>query len=300
MSEAGIKISFIVVTYKRRELLQKCLDSIYMQINLPRPYEIIIVDNGGDAKFKKSADPEIEFNVISPKTNLGVTGGRNEGMRHAKGRYWFFIDDDAWWHQTNDAARLVEYLDANPKCGALAFKSLDLNGNIIESELSHPDKAFLSTSKQPVAVPYFYGGLCVLNGEAIKCAGNYPERFFYGMEEPDLSLRLIDAGYVIHYLPYVAVYHARSNQGRTAGAKYWHNMTLNKSRMAWRLLPLPYPLTILVAWSLKTLLVTHQPKIVFDIWRSLWAERRLLSAERKPIKPETIAYLKRIGARLLY
>ncbi|MBZ0302342.1 MAG: glycosyltransferase [Anaerolineae bacterium] len=295
-----MKLSFIILTYKRGELLKKCLESIIMQQGLPQPYEILIVDNGGDVSVSESANPDIHIRVITPPENIGPVAGHNLGMKHAQGQYWIFIDDDEWWHDADDAARLVHFLDTHPTCGAVAFKTIDLDGHVIPGELPHPDKPYILACRDPVEVPYFYEGVCALRAEAVQQVGDYPERYYYGMEGPDLALRMMDAGYRVYYEPDSAVYHARSPQGRTAGAKYWHNMTLNKSRMAWRLLPLPYPLTTLFIWSAKTLLETHRPAPVWAAWRNLWRERRLLAAERKPIKPETVRYLRQIGARLLY
>jgi hypothetical protein len=70
--------------------------------------------------------------------------------------------------------------------------------------------------------------------------------------------------------------------------------------MAWRFLPLPYPLTTGIAWSGLILLKTRRIGIVWRMWRQLWAERALLAQERKTLKPQTLKHLHRIGARLLY
>ena len=121
------------------------------------------------------------------------------------------------------------------------------------------------------------------------------------MEEIDLSLRLIDAGFHIIYDPLVATYHYKSNAGRSVvGDSYWKASAINKSRFAWRLLPQPYPLTTLFIWSVAALIKTRRLGIFWEIWKSIWTERDLIRSERKPVRPETIRYLKRIGARLLY
>lgn len=296
-----MKLSFIVITYKRGALLQDCLDSIYAQEELPRPCEIILVDNGGDAKVRPPTDPDVHLVVERPGDNLGVAGGRNLGIELAQGEYLIFIDDDAVWHRSDDVARLLTYLDKDPRCGAVAVKSLAPNGDLIVSELPHPDKEFAQELDEPTEVPYFYGVGHALRAEAVRLAGDYPARFFYAMEEVDLSLRLVDAKYHILYAPGVAVHHYKSNLGRpVVGARYWKNNAVNKSRMAWRLLPLPYPLTIMFVWSAAVFVKTRSLSALFEVWRVLWAERELLARERAPIKPETVRYLKRIGARLLY
>jgi GT2 family glycosyltransferase len=150
-------------------------------------------------------------------------------------------------------------------------------------------------------VPYFYGGGHILRAEAVRKVGDYPERFFYAMEEVDLCLRLIDAGYTILYDPSVAAYHHTDQVGRSVyGDRYWKRNTLNKTRVGWRLLPQPYPWTTLAVWSMATLVKTRKPGAVWEVWYDLWKERAQLAIERKPIKPQTVSYLHRIGARLLY
>jgi hypothetical protein len=99
----------------------------------------------------------------------------------------------------------------------------------------------------------------------------------------------------------VAAYHHTDQTGRIVfGEKYWKRNSLNKSRVAWRLLPHPYPLTTMLIWSIATLVKTRNPLAVWEIWRELWRERTLLRAEREPIQTTTVNYLKKIGARLWY
>jgi GT2 family glycosyltransferase len=122
----------------------------------------------------------------------------------------------------------------------------------------------------------------------------------YG-EEIDLSYRLLDRGYKILYAPQVQVDHYQSQSGRPQqGAAYWRLNALNKSRMAWRLLPLPYPLTTTLIWGLAAAYRTRRPGLAGIIWRQLWAEREALRQERRPIQPETAQYIQHIGGRLLY
>jgi len=81
----GMKLSFVIVTYKRGNLLQKCLDSVFEQQDLSRPYEVIVVDNGGDAEVAVPGHADIIFHLEQPGKNLGAAGGRNLGMSLAQG-----------------------------------------------------------------------------------------------------------------------------------------------------------------------------------------------------------------------
>lgn len=89
------KISVIIPTYNSGNTLKSCISSIQNQTL--KPFEIIVVNNGSsdgtDKKIKKQF-PKIK--LINLKTNTGVTGGRNTGIKNSslKADYLFFFDHD--------------------------------------------------------------------------------------------------------------------------------------------------------------------------------------------------------------
>lgn len=89
----NIKLSIIIPTYKRAELLLRCLTSIKDAIKIP--YEIIVVD---DSQEGEGASPSALFDVtyIKKSTNdrRGLAPSRNIALKHAKGEFVVFIDDD--------------------------------------------------------------------------------------------------------------------------------------------------------------------------------------------------------------
>jgi GT2 family glycosyltransferase len=297
--ENPVLISFIIITYHRGKALQACLDSISEQQDLPENCEVIIVDNGGDATFELPNDTTLHFHTEIMSANLGVAGGRNHGMAIARGEYLIFLDDDAVWHDPYDASRLVRHLKQNASVGAVAVQVRDIvNREVIEWLLPHPNKSYIRAVTEPIETPYYYGGGHILRASAVEKVGPYPERFVYGMEEIDLSLRLVDGGYKIIYDPQIAILHPFESSVR--GSRYWKTNAINKSRVAWRLLPQPYPWTITIIWSALAIVKTRSVSILLAILDTLFKERKLLRQERKPIRVETVKYLKRIGARLLY
>lgn len=295
-------VSVIVITYHRNAFLQSTIEAIYHQEGTPEAFEVLVIDNGGDAVVPSSPRAGVTVRVVTPERNLGVAGGRNLGMTLAQGDILVFIDDDAVWHDAHDMARFLSRFDASPECGCVAVRVLDpATGAVDQRLLPAPNKAALLAATEPREVPYFYGCAYAVRSQAIANVGMYPERLMYGMEEYDLSLRLIAAGYSILYDPDIAVLHYEAKAGRDfTGARFWAQQALNKSRVAWRQLPMPYPLTISLIWSGATLIKTRQPRAVLDIWRALWRERNLLRAERHVISRASVRRLKRAGARLLY
>jgi GT2 family glycosyltransferase len=291
-----MKLSFIVITYQRGALLQVCLDSIYSQRDLPTPFEVILIDNGGDAE---ADHPGLRLERVPE--NLGVAGGRNLGMTLARGDYWVFLDDDAIWAEDSCVARMVAHLDRDSQCAGVAVRSLAPDRSPIVAEYPHPNKVYLAGVGEPTEVPYFYGVGHALRASAVSQVGGYPARYFYAMEELDLSLRLIDAGWRILYDPACGVVHFHSTLGRPViGEVYWRRNMLNKCRVAWRLLPYRYLASTALIWGAAVLLRTRSPGAVGQVLRALWQERKTLRAERHRVKPETVRHLRRIGARLLY
>lgn len=295
-------LSVIVITYHRGPFLQQALESIYRQERIPGPFEIIVVDNGGDVVLGQSPRADVELRVVQPGRNLGVAGGRNLGMSLARGDYLISLDDDAAWHDPFDMARFLEVFAAEPECACIAGKILSPTTHAIDRRLlPAPDKDRLLRAETPIATPYFYGGVHALRAAAVRAIGGYPERLKFGMEEYDLSLRLVNAGYTILFHPGVAALHYDAQTGRDiVGGGRWVENAVNKTRVAWRLLPLPYPLTIGLVWSGAVLVKTAQPGAVLRMWRTLWGEREQLRAEREVISADAVRYLKHAGARLLY
>jgi GT2 family glycosyltransferase len=295
-------LSVIVITYHRGEFLQRALESIYAQEDIPSPFEVIVVDNGGDAVVGPCPRPDISLRVIQPGRNLGVAGGRNLGMSLASGSYLISLDDDATWHDTHDMARFLELFAADERCACIAGKILNPHTGAIDRRLlPAPNKERLLRATAPIATPYFYGGVHALRAESLRQIGGYPERLKFGMEEYDLSLRLVNAGYTILFHPEIAALHYEAVTGRDiVGGERWLENAINKSRVAWRLLPLPYPLTIGLVWSAAVLVKTARPGAIVEMWRTLWRERSILRAERTVISPDAVRCLKQSGARLLY
>jgi GT2 family glycosyltransferase len=97
-----MKISVIVPTYNSWNTLRECIDSILKQA--PRPFEVIVVDNAStDGTFEriqnskfKNQNYNLKLKIYRNEKNLGVTGGRNRGIKEAskKSDYLFFFDHD--------------------------------------------------------------------------------------------------------------------------------------------------------------------------------------------------------------
>lgn len=109
-------ISVIIPAYQSQETLSYCLRSVLNQEF--SDFEIIIVNNGSTDRTSEIIDEYIRLDEriksLYLPINRGPAGGRNAGIRIAKGKYIAFTDsDDEWFPQKLQIQ--LSFLKSNPK-----------------------------------------------------------------------------------------------------------------------------------------------------------------------------------------
>ena len=125
------RLSVVVPTYRRPELLRRCLRALLQQSIGPGTYEIIVVDDG-----RQDAVRELVHELASPDApalrylrphGRGPAGARNLGWRAARAPLVAFTDDDTiahpQWLEHGEAA-----LRAHPEWSALAGRVIVRRG----------------------------------------------------------------------------------------------------------------------------------------------------------------------------
>ena len=87
-------VSVIVPTYHRPERLRVALKSLAQQSF--QDYEVIVVNDAGDSVETVVAEMNHSgrLTLINHDRNRGLATSRNTGLRHAKGKYVCYLDDD--------------------------------------------------------------------------------------------------------------------------------------------------------------------------------------------------------------
>lgn len=92
-----VKISVVLPVYNVANYLRKCLDSLVNQTF--EDFEVICVNDGSTdlslGILEGYALTDSRFKIISQE-NKGLSGARNTGIQHVKGKYVLFVDSDDW------------------------------------------------------------------------------------------------------------------------------------------------------------------------------------------------------------
>lgn len=301
-------LGFIIITYNRPADALELLENISrLQEAANLLEEIIVVNNASTEDYTSvknfiASVPSLPFKYFEAPENLGVAKGRNFALKQSVAPILIMLDDDAVLQNKDALINLIQEFDTahtdRPKA-VVSFKVL-YYGNLQMQVNALPHKRFKEYSQKSFFETYYYaGGAHAVRREVMDRLGAYPDDFFYGMEEYDLSYRIIEAGYCIVYSDKIVMLHKESPQGRPANKEKLQMMWLNKSKVAYRYLPKKYFYSTALMWSLQYLRKTRLDlKGFFMGWKAVC--RISKSEKRKVLSPSSMAYLKKVKARLWY
>ena len=93
------RVSVIIPTYNRRELVLEAVDSVLNQTY--QDFELILMDDGSSDGTKNAARERYGDRLIYVyQEHQGVSVARNHGMELARGEYIAFLDSDDLWLPT--------------------------------------------------------------------------------------------------------------------------------------------------------------------------------------------------------
>lgn len=214
------ELSIITVNYNGLNDTCALIDSIPFNEDM----EVIVIDNGStenEAKVIQERYPYIK--VIRSDKNLGFAGGNNIGIKAAKGKYLYLINNDTIFKDFNPL-ELINRLQISPRIGVVCPKirfawgnnPIQFAGYTPLSPITIRNKAigFGEEDKgqydTPHPTPYTHGAAMMLKREVIDKVGLMPECYFLYYEELDWSMMITRAGYEIWYESASTIYHKES------------------------------------------------------------------------------------------
>ena len=299
------KIAIIIITYNRpADMLALAMNMEKLSSKKELLEEVIIVNNNSTESYDEvksfiQENPTTPFKFIESKENLGVSRGRNFAIEQSKAPILVLIDDDAEFQDTDALNRIHDAVTENPHAGILAMKILYFQNKQFQLN-AFPHKSFEKRKHlQSFDTYYFAGCGNIIVKEAFDKAGPFATDFFYGMEEYDLSYRVLEAGYSIKYIANIVLLHKESPEGRQTKSDKLRGMWVNKTKVAWRYLPMPSYFTTAIMWSIFFLLNSKFDLIGFI---NGWVAIVTIPFDEKRNKVSKLSqeYLDKVEARILY
>ena len=213
-------ISIITINYNGLKDTCALIESIPFREDM----EVIVVDNASkqdEASIIQNKYPQVK--VIKSKQNLGFAGGNNLGIKAAKGKYIFLVNNDTVFKDFN-LQSLIDRLESSPNIGIVCPKIRFAWGNNPLQFTGYTPLSKITVRNQaigfgeddhgqydtPHSTPYAHGAAMLIKREAIEKVGLMPKCFFLYYEELDWSIMFTRAGYEIWYEPTCTIYHKES------------------------------------------------------------------------------------------
>lgn len=224
------QISIIIVNWKVRPLLEKCLESILADTeNFSK--EIFVVDNDS-----RDGTPEMimadyhQVTMIALPRNRGFARANNLALKQSSGEYIFLLNPDTEI-QPGFFKTILAYFQAHPEVALLGPRILnsDLSQqasirrfpNLISQLLVlfkltkiWPDNKFLQKYlaadfdyNREQEVEQIMGAAMIMPRATYEKIGLFDQKFFLWLEEVDYCKRVKDAGLLIKYLPTASLIH---------------------------------------------------------------------------------------------
>jgi len=224
MLRKGICVSFLIVNWNGKHLLDDCIQSI-QNLNFPKnQMEIILIDNGskdGSYEFIRNKYPQIK--IIRLQKNYGFPEANNYGIKVAKGKYIAMVNNDVVLDR-NWIKFLIEKMEKNKKIAAIGGKVLLWNEK--NPAYNHNNQILCSWVKiNPITglsynftydlpyhkVDYLSGSAMLLRNSIFNKIGLFDKDYFAYYEETEIAARLIRIGKWVVYHPQAICWHKVSS-----------------------------------------------------------------------------------------
>ncbi|WP_291912440.1 glycosyltransferase [Chitinophaga sp. CB10] len=278
--ENPLKISVVVPSYKRPELLSRCLQALAFQEFKENEYEVIVVSDGPDDVTRKVTEnwqqlTNMQLRYYELPEKKGPAAARNLGWKHANAKLIAFTDDDC----IPDSQWLLHYWTA--------FKNDDtaqaFTGKVVVPLPQREQCTDHALNLSHLSTAEFITANCACNATAMELCGGFDERFRMAWrEDSDLEFKLLKANIQIKYVPRAMVEHPVNKapwgvsmrdqrKGVYNALLYSKYPDLYKVRVRQK----PRPLYYLMCLSLLGALVLlpfhpQQSALLFLIWVICW------------------------------
>jgi GT2 family glycosyltransferase len=230
-------LSILIVNYNTRDLLEKCLQSIF-EAEHGLSVEVFIWDNNssdGSAEMIVNMFPQV--NLVAFHQNVGYTRGINALVGQAKGEYFLLLHPDVELVPGSLQA-FLDFFSRHRRAGVLGGNLYYPDGTPNPCEILYPgftsDLLCLAfrlfrklreglglpraynplewDHKSAVPVNWVWNACMMVRREVFEKIGYFDEQFFVWYGDWDFCRRASEAGWSTHYVPSAkAIHHERQS-----------------------------------------------------------------------------------------
>jgi GT2 family glycosyltransferase len=222
------RISIIISTSDRIDLLSHCIDSVIAKTSYPN-YEIVVIDNDGKSAAAQACFDGFKHRLLHFSGPLNYSAMNNLAVEQTENPWLLFLDKD------------MEIIDADwltimagqiqrPEIGAVGARLLYPDNTIQHAGLvlgvdgigTHAFRGFpaddpgVNRQLQVVRNCSAVSGACLLTRREVfnQVGGFDEEQLPLSFSDVDLCLKICRAGYRIVYTPFARLYHNESSSRR--------------------------------------------------------------------------------------
>jgi GT2 family glycosyltransferase len=229
-----VDLSIIIVNWNTRDLLQRCIESVY-QTAADIEFEVLVVDNhslDGSAEMVASTFPQVE--LIRNNENVGFARANNQAIRVSRGRFVLLLNSDAALLPAT-ARSMLDVFEQEPRVGVVGAQLLNPDGTFQGSYAdfpSLPGELLLASrvasivygpsypsypvhrSQRDRLVDWVSGACLMVRREAMAGVGLLDEDYFMYTEETDWCYRMKQSGWLVYYCAGARVLHWASQSSK--------------------------------------------------------------------------------------
>lgn len=275
-------ISIVCVTYKRRDLVLRCLDSCARQ-DFPNVELVVVVNPSGDGTEQAIAEYHPEVKIICTHRNMGFFPALNIAVANASGDFIMIVDDDAYFIGDCILSELRAAFHEEPELGA------------VMCNLEGPHEVTFAGGDRYIAS--FKTGFTLLPCQVFtEWVGYFPDIFFRSAGERYLCTRLWDQGRRVKCLGNARMYHDQAREGRSDRdwAFYGQRSQILCVFMRDPWLVIPIVLASKFVRGVRHFLPLGQVMILLQAWLSALLHLPEALALRRPIRFATWRLMRRL------
>lgn len=214
-------VSVIILNMNRKSYLRKCLNSVLNSSY--KNLEVIVIDNGSTDSSQTLVKKEFpKVKLIENQQNLGFGGGNNIGIKNARGKLLFLINNDIFLDHLC-IEKLVEKAMSKEDVGIFGCKIyfgylnniLQHAGGILDNSGSGILRGFFEKDSNLYNIEYevdwVHGAAIFIRKRVFEEIGLF-DTIYHPIyhDEIDLCYRAFKSGFKILYIPTAIVYHYES------------------------------------------------------------------------------------------